>query len=583
MEKNKDAIPLKIIAYDFETSRIQPGTPRPLYITAYSEDIPFHYASKIEDMAHLQKIIINNFLTEEKLNATYIAWNGNNFDAYFIAACIVTNPDFYIIPFLTKSNALRGMRIIKTESLGDPSAKGWQFLDGIAMLGLVGTPLSKFTENFAPAYKKLTGVIDFEKEEFDSSNPKHCEYAMVDSIGLYHAMKKAQDILIEHFNQALAVTMGGACIKIFKSNIPKNKTIHPTAPALLEVIRTYAMRGGFCYCVKRYQGPVWKYDLNQAYAAAMREAKLPAGRSFHTPKKIHQFATVFIVRIHATNPKNKIPFYCRIADEKGRIRSQFCMTEISDTWITSIEYKQLKDEGWKITVFESYTWDDTFTMQDYVDRLEVGRMAAEGGPSGPTGTMFKNVGNHSYGKTVEQLEPVEYVLAAECPPGFVPYYADEDDEPLQFVFYRFLNEDEIKGKDYHQPQIGAFITAHVRMVVRRAALLSPDHWIYADTDCVIFSTDVTSQLDIHAKRYGAWKIEEENVHYQIIAKKVYTKLGAERGHAKGLNVKRLTSNDFQNWFDGTPPAQEQTQRNNFLTVLKGAEMYKKQLRHGTKV
>ncbi len=583
VKRVKDAKPLNLIPYDYETTRIQPGTPRPLYITAYSEDIPFHFESVIQDFNHLQKILINNFLTEDKLGSAFVAWNGNNFDAYFTAAALVTCPDFHITPYLTRSNSLRGMRVILKEDLGRRQAPSWQFLDGIAMLGLVGVSLDKFTANFAPAHRKMTGVIDWDREEFDHNNSLHRAYAMQDSVGLYHAMKKAQDILIEHFDQPLAATMGGACIKIFKANIPKGVTIQPPSDQLLDITRNYAMRGGFCYCMKRYQGPVWKYDLNQAYAAAMREAKLPSGNFFHSKGKLHSAARVFFVRITATNPQNKIPFYCRETDEHGRTRSAFCLTDIRDSWITSIEYDQLKAEGWKISISESYVWESFFSMKDYVDKLEHGRMNAEGGPSGPIGTMYKNVGNHSYGKTVEKLDPVEYVLANECPPGYVPYYPDDSEEPLQFVFYRFTSEDEIKAKDYHQPQIGAFITAHVRMVVRRAALLAPDHWLYADTDCVIFSTDVTGRLDIHAKRYGAWKIEEQGEIYQIIAKKVYTKVGAEFGHAKGLNVKKLTPKHYEDWYNGTPPEQEQVQRNNFLSVLRGSEMYRKQSRKGTRV
>jgi len=583
VKRKKDAVPLKMIAYDFETSRIKEGTPRPLYITAYSECIPMHYASRIDSMEHLQQILKNNFITQENLGATFVGWNANNFDAYFVAAALVTCEEYCIVPYLTKSNSLRGMRIIKREDINNKKAKGWQFLDGISMLGLAGTPLSDFTKNFAPKHQKLSGVIDWEKEEFDPDNPKHCEYAMVDSIGLYHGMKKAQDIFIEHFNAPLGVTMGGACIKIFKSNIPESVVVQPCSEALLSVIRSYVMRGGYCHCVKRYQGPVWKYDLNQAYAAAMREARLPAGGFFNTKGKVHTAAIVFIVRITGTNPNNKIPFYCRQADSKGRIRSVFCMKEIEDTWITSIEYNQLKSEGWKITIIESYTWESSFKMKDYVDRLERGRIHADGGPKGPIGTMYKAVGNHSYGKTVEILEPLEFVLASDCPPDYVPYYKEDDAAPVDFVFYRFLLEDEINPKDYHHPQIGSFITAHVRMVVRRAALLAPDDWIYADTDCVVFTSDVTDKLDTDPARYGAWKIEEQGEIYQIITKKVYTKYGAERGHAKGLNVKKLTPKDYEEWYNGTPPEQTQVQRNNFLTVLKGTDMYRTQVRKGTSV
>lgn len=220
-------------------------------------------------------------------------------------------------------------------------------------------------------------------------------------------------------------------------------------------------------------------------------------------------------------------------------------------------------------------------MKEYVDKLETVRTTCEGGPSGPIGTIIKAVGNHSYGKTVEQLENEEHLIAKECPPGYAAYYASEDDhDPIEHVWYRFTQP---RAKDYHQPHVGAFITAHVRMVIRRAAMVAPQAWLYADTDCVVFSEDVTAKLDIDPKRYGAFKIEETGTEYKIIAKKVYQDVSTGKGHAKGLNVKRLSVHDFAEWYDGTPPVQEQVQRNNFVAVMNGAEMFRNQRRAGTSV
>jgi hypothetical protein len=100
---------------------------------------------------------------------------------------------------------------------------------------------------------------------------------------------------------------------------------------------------------------------------------------------------------------------------------------------------------------------------------------------------------------------------------------------------------------------------------------------------VVFSSDVTALLDIDPKRYGAWKLEESGTHFRIIAKKVYQNVETGKGHAKGLNVKRLAPADYEAWFYGTPPTQEQIQRNNFVSVMQGAEMYRTQVRRGTAV
>ena len=121
------------------------------------------------------------------------------------------------------------------------------------------------------------------------------------------------------------------------------------------------------------------------------------------------------------------------------------------------------------------------------------------------------------------------------------------------------------------------------MKVRRAALLNPSAWLYADTDCVIYSEDMTKALDVHPSRYGAWKVEEQGAVYRIIAKKVYQDTATGAGTAKGLHVKQLTDEDFERWFEGDEPEQEQTQRQNFLSVMQGAEMFKKQIRRGTSI
>ncbi|MGV0999688.1 MAG: DNA polymerase [Fluviibacter sp.] len=586
-QREKAAKPARMIAYDFETGRIKAGTPRPLYITAFSPpESPageFCVDSPISNMDHLTALLEAQFLTEENRGVKFVAWNGNRFDAYFIAAALVHSGAYVLRPYLTRSHALRGLRVSRA---GDgKAAKSWEFLDGIAMLGLEGVTLEKLLLNFAPNHAKLTGVVDFENgEEFDPNNAKHREYAMRDSVGLYYAMERAQQIMIDNFDQPLGVTMGGACIKIFQANIPRGVDVNALDPSAEVAFREYVMRGGYCYCARRYQGPVWKYDLNQAYAAAMREDDMPCGGVIYNPNGVHASAKCYVAQVEAFNPNNKIPFYYR-TEVAGRIKSQFAMDHIAPTWLTSVEVSQLRAEGWRVKVFGAYQWHESFTMREFVDRLELLRTTCEGGPSGPIGTMVKATGNHAYGKTVAQDAAIEFLISSTQPDEYEPFFDDKNTR-VENVWFHL--DDNQRAKEYHAVQIGAFITASVRMKVRRAALLAPDSWLYADTDCVIFDSDVTAQLDIDPKRYGAWKIEESGAEFQIIAKKVYTEVVApqakpKKRSAKGLNVKKLTGDDFARWFNGSPPTQDQVQRNNFLIVMDGMDMFKNQRRRGTAV
>lgn len=578
---------VRFVAYDLETTRIRAGTPRPLYLTAYAENPDFYVSQRIESIDHLGDLLVARFLTVENIGTRFVAWNGNHFDAYIVAAALLRFDDYVMRPFLTRGKTLRGLMVMRRGELNDKKPAGWYFVDGIAMTGLVGTSLEKFLKTFAPDFQKLKDSIDFEKEEFDPTNPDHVEYAERDSIGLWHGITRADEILRTYFNESLAVTMGAACIKVLTANIPELVCIWQPAEEHLSIVRDYVMRGGFCWLQQRYRGPVWKYDINQAYAAAMREAKLPAGTCYQTAG-LNKYALVFVVRITATHAKNIVPFYYKTMID-GRIRAVFSTQSITDTWVTSIEYEQLKSEGWRIEVKESLFWSEYFSLTDYVNKLEKFRTTCDGGPNGAIGTMVKAVGNHSYGKTVEQLSPLDMVIARECPDGYAEHVS-ADEAMFSHVWYR---EKEITPRKYHQPQIGAFITAHVRMVVRRAALVDPKAWIYADTDCVVFSRDVSRHLDIDPRRYGAWKKESEGEPYSFVAKKVYAsqktrvddrgRIVPEVAHAKGLNVRRLTATDFEAWYDGEVPEQTQDQRNNFVKVMRGEDMFNNRKRKGTAI
>lgn len=571
-----------MFAYDLETTRIQAGTPRPLYLTGYGHG--WSVDGPIRSMSHLARIVVERFLIDEHRGCKYVAWNGNRFDAYIMAISLLDHPEYLIRPYMTRGNALRGLRI---QHRDDPKGvKGWEFTCGIAMLGLEGVTLEKFLSNFAPLFRKLKEAIDFEKEQFNPRNKKHRAYAFRDSEGLFHGMQRAQSIMLETFNAPLGVTMGGACIKIFQANLPKEATINPLDARAEGVFRDFVMRGGFCYCARRYQGAIWKYDINQAYAAAMREDPMPAGQAIHTNGGVHRAARIFVARVVASNPDNKIPFYYRTR-RGSRLVAVFGRDRIEETWLTSTEIRQLAEEGWHVKVFEAYQWTDQFTMQEFVDRLETLRRTCEGGPSGAVGTMVKATGNHAYGKTVEESSAMDFMIARESPgEDWEPYFGDSDD-PIKHVWFRF-SEDQ-RSKEYHAVQLGAFITASVRMKVRRVALLNPDSWLYADTDCVMFDSDMTDQLDIDPARYGAWKIEETGKHFRVIAKKVYSEvmdapdMKPAKRSAKGLNVKKLTDEDFARWLNGEPPVQEQIQRNNFLAVTQSAEMFRAQVRRGTSV
>jgi hypothetical protein len=61
---------------------------------------------------------------------------------------------------------------------------------------------------------------------------------------------------------------------------------------------------------------------------------------------------------------------------------------------------------------------------------------------------------------------------------------------------------------------------------------------------------------------------------------VYARIDGKEKKAKGLNIKRLTPEDFERWYNGQPPKQTQVQRQNFLAVMTGSEMYVERIKRG---
>lgn len=576
-EKKPDA---KVIAYDLETTRIQDGTPDLLYITAYGENFNLSQPIIGKDSDARSKILCDileqNFLTKENNGAMFIAWNGNKFDVYFLALALLNSDRWVLQPYLTASKQLRGIRI--KEKRKTKSKKGkilqFQFLDGISMTGMVGTPLKKFLKTFAPNFQKLD--LDFETTNFNAKNKDHVKYAERDSEGLYHAMLKVREIIKTLTGNDLKPTIGNLAIRYFMDNLPADSDLKSPNDELKAILHGSVKRGGYCWAARQYHGPVWKYDINQAYAAALRDCALPSGQAIKTQTYVDDLPGIYHIEL-SREKKTKVPFYYKddvsaggFTDGKNKV----------ETWVTSLEIEHLKLDGWKIKILNGYFWSSSFNMKLMVDKLEKLRHSDPEGPGGPLGTMVKAIGNNAYGKTLEQLWGSEFVFAAEQPDGYNPY--DVFDRSMSHVYVRQKKD---FPKKYHLPQIGVFVTAFVRCFVRAAALKESDAFLYADTDCLVFSKAV-HHLDVDTKRYGAWKQEAAGKKYIIIGKKCYLEIGDDGktyAKAKGLITKNLTEETYHKWLKGELPIQVQIQRQNLLKFLGGAAMFKTLERKGTNV
>ena len=562
-----------LIGYDLETTRIESGTPRLLYITAYGDQLRVSLPIVGHDrLEHLKQILESSFLLPEFNKAMFVAWNANNFDAYFVAAALLKSDRWQLFPYMTASKALRGLKVKSKHKIkidGKMRVLQFQFLDGISMTGLVGKTLKSFLATFAPDLPKLN-IGNLESVTFDPENAAHRAYAERDSEGLYKGMMNVAGI-IDKLTGGLALkpTVGNLAITYFMVNTPPGADLKKPSSRLAEVLHGPVKRGGYCWCQRQYTGLVWKYDINQAYAAAMRDAALPCGEVTETERYIKGLPGIYSVSFKRSRP-SKIPFYYK-RESEGRFTLG---GDPVTTWLTSIEIEHLRADKWEVQVYDGFYWENSFNFAAVVGNLELLRRSDPGGPGGPLGTMVKAIGNNAYGKTLEMLNGMELLIARECPPGWDVYDPFNDlDVPI------FSRTRAPYYKNYHLPQIGVFVTAHVRCIIRETALRNADAFLYADTDCVCFSKPM--QLDIDKTRYGAWKIEAEGVPYIIIGKKVY--FGDDGAvKAKGLQTKKLSRADYAKWLI-EQPSQNQVQRQNFLKFLSGSAMFKDQERRGTNV
>jgi hypothetical protein len=465
-------------------------------------------------------------------------------------------------PFTSKVSGLRGAVV----RLG---RKRCSLLDPIAMLGL-SCNLKTFISVFAPDYPK--GDLDFETTAFDPTNSRHVAYALRDSEALYHAMLVARTTLGDLSRQPLRATVGAVAIRTLACNLPGGVRVPVLPPNVYDITRRIVMRGGYVFA-RRYRGKLWTYDLNQAYAHALRSCALPAGRA--RPQRTYTNATPGIWHgVLSRAEPSLVPYMVRACAPPYKIQETFggvpCVT-----WLTTDEVECLRRHGWAFEVRSGYAFADSFNCETFVTDLETHRRNYP--KDHPVNVLCKAIGCNAYGKTLQEQVTMKVVVSAKRPKGGFPMVeADADGNPIWGLWY--VPETRDTRRNYERPQIGAFVTAFVRTIVFDAIMRDPSHFVKADTDSVSFTR--AQRLPISPWRYGAWKVEARGAFHIVIGKKVYW--CADKTTAKGLRVRELDRAAFERWHAGQEPVQSQTQLQSFK---KGtlAPSWEVRTRRGTRI
>lgn len=590
------------VAFDFETTRIPQHKDEPMrvdlrYLTAYADgygiNTPFHFSREVRTHEHLAHILAEHFFTRERSGTRYIAWNANRFDYRPIIEAIVQFcPQWVVVPY-EAGNGPRGFRVterdvcVGTARRGKATARlaSWEILDGIAITGCQGMRLRKFLALFAPDLPKHE--LDHATAAFDSSDPSHVAYAERDSQGLYAAMCRVDTILRDLTGRGFQVTIGNLGIKFFQQHIPEGVCVWKPHKKLLDALREYGTRGGFTYTARQYRGPLWTYDRNQEYAAIMRDVPLPCGRCYTTDDYIPEKCGAYYCTI-AYPGGAPVPFYCATIDARphgSAFKSAVDGAVPVATFLFALEIETLKRHGWTVEVETGWYWEESFSMREMVDKNEALRGSCDGGPAGPIGTMVKMIGNHSFGKTLEQPREERIVICADDPSDdkkrysyWRPSYVRDDDDPNYRCYWFTMVEEHEAEKLYHRPQIGATITAGARCDMYDLAMLNPAAFIKADTDSVAFTEPIWEcEQALHPFRYGALKWETAGDEVIVLGKKGYFNCDTGKAKCKGLNTDRLTQADFERWLvTGEPPTQPQIQT---LSWKRGVSLQSPQYRY----
>lgn len=567
--KPEKILPSPIVAYDFETTRIprkrdftgdELRVIKPRYLTAYGDMAGVEAYGEVASYDAVAEFFYDRIWRNVESKSMLCAYNANRFDLRILLQALFGG-GFVLEPFVSKVSGLRG-------SIIREGRKRCLLLDPIAMLGLQ-CDLRTFLSVFAPDYPK--GELDFEKRVFNPKNPAHVLYARRDSEALYRAMLTARKTVEDIAKERLRATVGALAIRAFMQAMPRNAVVPALRPRLYEIVRRAVMRGGFVFS-RRFRGPVWTYDLNQAYAFAMRNCDLPCGRALPVRSFASSQPGFYKVKLMRCSP-SPVPYMVRDSNPPYRMRETYgagCVT-----WLTSDEVALLNRHGWTAEFIEGYAFERSFRMKAFVDRLEDRRRKFP--KDHPVNVVCKAIGCNAYGKTLQEPTTMRYVLSRRAPKGGFPVVeSNEAGDPVEGFWV--VPETRDTRRQYERPQLGAFITAFVRCVLFDAIMQDPDAFVKADTDSVSFTRP--QKLTISSWKYGAWKCESAGDFHIVVAKKVYW--SSEKTTAKGMRVRDLRRAHMERWYKGDVPLQNQVQ----LQSWKGgvlAPSYRRRPRHGTAV
>lgn len=307
------------------------------------------------------------------------------------------------------------------------------------------------------------------------------------------AMKKTRDSGMKR------LTVGSDALAEYKS-LEKIRfdRIFPVLHERMDGEIRRALRGGFTYADERFQGVQQGsglvLDVNSLYPHIMSDRLIPHGEplffeGYREPNERRPL-TIFAVTFTARLKPNHIP--CIQIKGSSAFTATEYLKEIKEPttlMVTNVDWDQYQ-RHYDIDVIEyvgGYAFHAAMGMFDtYISKWAKIKAETELGER----EIAKLHLNSLYGKFASNPNVT----------GKIPYLDDNG-----AVKYR-------RGPDETKPPVytaaGVFITSWARDLTISAAQKNYDSFAYADTDSLHLLRDtVPTEIDVHPKRMGAWKLE----------------------------------------------------------------------------
>lgn len=394
--------------------------------------------------------------------------------------------------------------------------------------------LDNLCETFRPESRKLTGVIDFEKERVSKSNPLHAAYLKADCTSLFEVLSKYKKLpFINRIKKQ--PTLASAALTAWRTTL--KKPIKMT-PQYVQNFTRNAYAGGRCEIFKTISDDGLCVDVNSLYPSVMR-CPLPL-EVIRKSTDINDFG---FHRVRVFVPDST---YMPILWQKGA-KLIFPTGYIEGTFFSE-ELKLAVQNGAKILKYEKgYKFSqstDLFT--EFLDECYKLRTDNPGTALDFVGKMLMN---NVYGKFAQKelrhsLARVDPKNPATWPKGgFMHYHSKE-----MFLKTGLITQLKERRSPHMLVHIAAAITAWGRIhMAEKLYLPNQETLAYTDTDSAFLKTTQKTGL-----KMGELKEEYRYKKALFILPKGYyieLKNGEIIKKIKGFNKKDLKSatyNSFKN-------------------------------------